>query len=88
MIGILPKVPQLLQHVFDDQGTLELHQRSMEASGVSAQAFVRRVYELVGRPFAARKHLPAATRQTHLGLLHELGTFLRERVYPAARGES
>ena len=44
-------------------------------SGMSAQCFVSSVFDLIGRPFKAKKHLPPMQRQTHLGLLNDFFHF-------------
>ena len=46
-----------------------------EWDAMGSQDFIDKVYELVGRPFEAKKHSKAAPKQVHLGLLNDLSEF-------------
>lgn len=63
----------------DDQGCLEFtnppsaeSRPGEEWATMGSQDFINKVYESVGIPFTAKKHLKAAPKQVYLGLLNDL----------------
>ena len=76
-------------HFFDDQGTVEFQHSGEEVArnagadsppSMTAQEFVQELFRLVGRPFKAKKHLPPAQKQVHLGLLNDFSEFQKGQM--------